>query len=273
MEHGRKGAALDATVSPPAIERHGVVGDRRRAALVADDGTIDWLCLPDYDDAPIFGGLLDPVRGGAWRFGRAMGGFGRQRYLAGTALLVTSWAVDGGELELTDAMAWPWDDRGDGDGGGDARAVLRRPRCRRHEVDCALREARDDFDRAAVVAPESGGATLGAGATSLRFWSRLPVVVGDGRVEARFRLAEGEDARAVLAGGGGGAWSEERSREELARVERFWRGWSGELPVRGGRGGPVVAGGARLKPRAQPATSLRARRTRPRRRFPSPSAD
>lgn len=55
----------------PAINRHGVFRDRRTAALVAADGTIDWFCLPDYDGNVTFGCLLDAQKGGYWHLGLA----------------------------------------------------------------------------------------------------------------------------------------------------------------------------------------------------------
>ncbi len=119
------GAERDKVADPlpfvpyPPVERHGVVGDRRTAALVAADGTVGWLCLPCYDSPPVFGALLDTTRGGFWRLGPALPSLGRQRYLDRSAALITTWTnpVTGGELELLDVMAWPWDDR-TGDEGG-----------------------------------------------------------------------------------------------------------------------------------------------------------
>ncbi len=98
----------------PPIERHGLIGDRRTAALVAADGTIDWLCLPDYDGPNVFGTLLDAEHGGYWRLGPATPDLGRQRYRDDSAVLVTSWTTNTGELELTDALAWPHQDRPQG---------------------------------------------------------------------------------------------------------------------------------------------------------------
>ncbi len=36
------------------IENHGIIGDMRSAALVADNGSIDFCCWPDFDSPSIF---------------------------------------------------------------------------------------------------------------------------------------------------------------------------------------------------------------------------
>src|SRR5437763_14013618 len=61
----------------PPIAGLGVVGDRRTAAVISEDGTVCWFCLPNYSDAPIFGCLLDADSGGYWRLGPASAAVGR----------------------------------------------------------------------------------------------------------------------------------------------------------------------------------------------------
>ncbi|MBX6752297.1 MAG: glycoside hydrolase family 15 protein, partial [Micromonosporaceae bacterium] len=90
---------------PLPIEAYGLVGDTRTAALVADDGSIDWLCLPSFDGEPVFARLVAGPAGGVFRLGPSGPStvVGR-RYRPDSATLETTWDCAGGRLTLTDAM-------------------------------------------------------------------------------------------------------------------------------------------------------------------------
>src|SRR5579859_5427164 len=207
----------------PPIEQHGVIGDRRTAALVAADGTLDWLCLPDYDGESLFASLLDARKGGYWRFGPAIPAPGHQRYLEESAALVTTWAARESELELTDLMAWPQDERPSST--SDSRVVLRRLRCVRGEGACSLLiYPRTNFVRAASVMQVSGGLELRVGGYRLGLWSTQPLQVDATGAHAYFRLRAGEEAWAIITQGEWPeAWSLPRAQSALRETMDYWQ--------------------------------------------------
>src|ERR687885_781239 len=77
------------------IGDYGLLADCNSAALVARDGSIDWLCLPRYDSDAIFARILDPAAG-HWSL-RPAGEFTvERRYLPGTLVIETTFTKEAG---------------------------------------------------------------------------------------------------------------------------------------------------------------------------------
>src|SRR5690348_13478173 len=87
------------------ISSYGIVGDLHSAALVADDGSVDWLCLPRFDSSSIFGAILDRQRGGVLRIAPVSEpAHCRQIYQPDTNVLVTRFLTPEGATEVVDFM-------------------------------------------------------------------------------------------------------------------------------------------------------------------------
>src|ERR1700756_3866838 len=87
------------------ISSYGVIGDLQTAALVNQDGSLDWLCLPRFDSPSIFGAILDETKGGHFRIAPSQGQVEyRQLYRPETNVLVTRFISSDAIVELTDFM-------------------------------------------------------------------------------------------------------------------------------------------------------------------------
>jgi GH15 family glucan-1,4-alpha-glucosidase len=86
------------------IGDYGAIGDCRTAALVAPNGSIDWLCLPHFDSPAIFCRLLDADRGGFFRVAPEGDARASMVYAPGTNILETTFDTDSGRLRLIDFM-------------------------------------------------------------------------------------------------------------------------------------------------------------------------
>ncbi|MCG3202107.1 MAG: Trehalase [Gammaproteobacteria bacterium] len=90
---------------PLNIEDYAMIGNTRTAALIGNDGSIDWLCLPRFDSGACFAALLGEPRHGRWRLAPA-GGIKavRRSYRDATMVLDTEFETASGAVRVTDCM-------------------------------------------------------------------------------------------------------------------------------------------------------------------------
>jgi GH15 family glucan-1,4-alpha-glucosidase len=90
------------------IEDYAIVGDMQSAALIGNDGSVDWMCLPRFDSAACFSALLGTPEHGSWRIApTGTGQDGRatsRRYAGDTLILETDWESADGAARVIDFM-------------------------------------------------------------------------------------------------------------------------------------------------------------------------
>jgi GH15 family glucan-1,4-alpha-glucosidase len=244
---GAVGSSATPLDSPfPPIADYGFLSDCHTGALVASDGSIEWMCLPHFDSPSIFGAMLDRG-GGSWRIGP----YGiyvpaGRRYIPGTNIIETTWMTPQGWLRVVEALTiGPWHDNKHGsshtrpptDYDAD-HLVVRIVECIQGQVQVEIVcEPMLDYGStpaswSVVQTGEEGVCMMDAtdDVTAFRLFSDIRMGIEGNRAHGRHTMREGEKRFCALSWteGRGGPHTVEQAEEHMQRTAHFWRTWLAE---------------------------------------------
>src|SRR5205823_5491789 len=216
------------------IENYGVIGNMRSIALVGVNGSIDFLCYPNFDSPSVFAALLDDERGGCFQIQPQLKEKRvRQLYLPDTNILLTRFLAEEGLAELTDYMPIGTDDE-------QPNEIIRTLAVIRGQVDFTMR-CRPRFNYAMcghTVNIEEGYAIFSPVSDTcppMALYSTVALRQQSQDAISEFRLRAGE--RVTFVFGGVRAQGEQPEMEFVEQrfheTARFWKGWIAKSKYKG----------------------------------------
>jgi GH15 family glucan-1,4-alpha-glucosidase len=241
--------------SYPPIGDYALLSDCHAAALVSRVGSIDWCCLPRFDQGSCFGRLLDWEKGGYCSIvAEGEGYHTHRRYVDNTLVLETSLRTNGGEARLLDCFAMR-------EGGKLAPhlQIIRIVEGLRGKVDLTLHVApRFDYGALRPWIRHEGVRLFSAigGDDGLVIYSDADLKL-EGRhdLTAKFTVRAGERIRTTITYADPAALDRERpvaigSRAIDARFDTtlaWWRDWAAQANVEGPDSPAVIRSAITLK--------------------------
>jgi GH15 family glucan-1,4-alpha-glucosidase len=205
---------------PAPIEDYALVGDLHTAALISQDGSIDWLCLPRFDSEACFAALLGDERNGYWQICPADGiSQVRRRYLPRTLVLETEFSTASGTVRLADCMPVR----------GTDPVLIRLVQGVTGRVDLRMTLApRFEYGQTTPRVRRHGGVTeFTGGAHTLWLFSPARVTTYGGSVQARFSVAGGDQLplAVVWRPAHRPAPDQPAAAALTAQTARWWQAW------------------------------------------------
>jgi GH15 family glucan-1,4-alpha-glucosidase len=214
------------------IREYAAVGDGRTTALIARDGSVDWLCLPNVDSPSVFARMLDADRGGSFRLEPLARFEAERRYLEGSNVLETTFTTAEGSVRVTDAMTLTDITR-----ISPMRELVRKVEALAGTVPMQwILEPRFGYGRASTRIERRAGRWFAQAGSDAIVLGLCDVAdrgrVHDASVSGRLELVQGESAVLSLAA----ATAEpavipgrEDSERRLERTIRFWPSWASRV--------------------------------------------
>ena len=208
---------------PRRIEDYAVVGDCETAALIAIDGSIDWLCWPRFDSGACFAALLGGSEHGRWLIAPKEGSRIRvtRHYVGSSPILVTTFESATGTVELVDFMP-------PSDGSADLVRIVRGVRGRVSL--CTEFILRFDYG---LIVPwvehlDSGGLRAIAGPDMVVLRTPVHLHGRDFTTVGEFAIGAGENVSFVLSYGPSHLPPPKGIDPEraLRETEKYWGEWS-----------------------------------------------
>lgn len=224
------------SMSFEAIENYGVIGNMRSIALVGMNGSIDFLCYPNFDSPTVFAALLDDQRGGSFQIQPQLRKKRtRQLYLPDTNILLTRFLAEEGVAELVDFMPISMD-------GVQPNEIVRTVSVIRGEVGFKMRcQPRFDYarcehavditveERCAIFSPQ------GQSCPPMALYSTIPLRQESREVTSEFTLRAGDRVTFVLGGvrPPGEQPEMEFVEQRFHETARFWKSWIAKSKYKG----------------------------------------
>jgi GH15 family glucan-1,4-alpha-glucosidase len=217
------------------IENYGAIGNMRSIALVGMNGSVDFLCYPDFDSPTVFAALLDDERGGRFQIEPQLKSRRvRQLYLPDTNILVTRFLAEEGVAELTDYMPI-------GSDGKEPNEIIRtvtvvrgvvefkmvcQPRF--HYASCGHTIALQE--QSAIFTPLDH-----VNCPPMALYSTIPLQQEGQDATAEFRLSAGESVTFLFGRTRSPEQQPEMERigERFYQTARFWRKWIAKSKYKG----------------------------------------